>query len=62
MVEGEGGQREQLVRGPQHEKCSSTVEYGYLHQTDLSIKISWKDSILAIGTKVLQIALDRFFA
>ena len=26
----------------------STVEYGYLHQTDWSIKISWTDSILAI--------------
>ena len=29
-------------------RSTSTVEYGYLHQTDLSIKISWTDSILAM--------------
>ena len=31
---------------------SSTVEYGYLHHTDLGIKISWTDSILAILLRI----------
>ncbi len=40
----------------------STVEYGYLHKTDLlSIKISWMDSILAYITKVLLIFASNGF-
>ena len=36
-----------------------TVEYGYLHQTILSIKISWTDSILE--SKALKLKVLKFY-